>query len=99
MVRLELLRGARDDAEFLLIEAGLYAAQALPTSAREWSEAINLGLRLKRAGVNVGAPDLLIAAVAITHQALLVHADADFEQIAQHSTLLTEPVFDLLPVA
>lgn len=96
MVRLELLRAARDDAEYAQMDARLAMAVLLATDAAAWAEAISLGRRLRRAGVGIDTPDLLIAAVAIAHAATLVHADGIFEGVAQHSALHTEPVFNLL---
>lgn len=96
MVRLELLRAVRDDTEFVQIDQRLDAARLLPTDAPVWAEAIDFGLRLRRAGVSIGTPDLLIACVAIVHQAVILHNDQAFEQMRQHSSLLTEPISHLL---
>ena len=96
LVRLELLRGARDDHEFTRIDRILNAARRLPTGDREWDQAIQLGYRLKRSGVTVSVTDLFVGVVAMTYQVSLMHADEVFEQMRPHSNLITEPVFDLL---
>lgn len=96
VVRLELLRGARDDDEFTRIDRLLNAARRLPTGDREWEEAIRLGYRLKRVGVAVSVTDLLVAVVAMTYNVILVHADDGFEQMRPHCNLITEPAFNLL---
>jgi predicted nucleic acid-binding protein len=46
--------------------------------------------RRRQAGVVVQSTDLLIATIAIRVGATLLHRDADFERIAQHSALKTE---------
>lgn len=96
LVRLELLRGARDDEEYTRIDRRLNASRLLPTADREWDQAIQLGYRLKRAGVAVSVTDLLVAVVAMTHQVTLLHADDGFEQMRPYCNLITEPVFNLL---
>lgn len=96
VVRLELLRGAKDDEDFTRIDRLLNAARRLPTGDREWEEAIRLGYRLKRTGVTIAVTDLLIAVVAMTYNVTLVHADDGFEQMRPYCSLITEPVFNLL---
>ena len=96
VVMLEILRGSPDDDGFVRMSSRFHGLHHLPTGAEQWRESVRLGYDLKRHGANVGAIDILIAAVAITHDAIVLHADSDYERIAQHSALRTEPVFDLL---
>ena len=44
-----------------------------------WDEALVHAARLRKRGVSPAAADILIATVAIRHQATLLHCDTDFE--------------------
>ena len=59
----------------------------LETPPDLWRMAIDLGQRCSRSGIAVGPLDLLIATVAIHHQADLVTFDRGFERIASVSAL------------
>ena len=93
-VRLEVLRAARPQ-EARLLEAQFDTLPMLPTPADLWQQAINLGQACRQIGRTVLSLDLLIAAVALHHNAKLVSFDADFETIAAVSALrlnrLTRP--------
>jgi predicted nucleic acid-binding protein len=90
IVRLELLRGARDDAQLVDLREMLESLHQLPTDERTWDEAAWIGQRLRRAGRSVPTPDLLIAAIAIQYDVVLLHRDADYAVIAQHTRLRAE---------
>jgi len=85
-VRFELQRSARPE-EARLLEAQFDALPCLPTPADLWQQAISLGQACRQIGRSVLSLDLLIAAVALHHNALLVSFDADFEVIASVSAL------------
>ena len=93
-VRFEVLRAARPE-EARLLEAQFDTLPMLPTPADLWQQAINLGQACRQIGRTVLSLDLLIAAVALHHNAELVSFDADFEAIALVSALrlnrLTRP--------
>ena len=93
-VRFEVLRAARPD-EARLLEAQFDTLPMLPTPADLWQQAINLGQACRQIGRTVLSLDLLIAAVALHHNAELVSFDADFEAITLVSALrinrLTRP--------
>ena len=93
-VRFEVLRAARPH-EARLLEAQFDTLPMLPTPADLWQQAINLGQACRQIGRTVLSLDLLIAAVALHHNAKLVSFDADFETIAAVSALrlnrLTRP--------
>ena len=59
----------------------------LPTPADLWQRAIILGQACRQIGRTVLSLDLLVAAVAVHHDAVLVSFDADFEAIASVSEL------------
>lgn len=90
VVRIEVLLGYRDRDEFEQVADELEGLVLLPLSRPVWDCAADLGFTLKRRGISIPLPDLLIAATAIHYDATLLHADSDYETIAQHSGLRTE---------
>jgi predicted nucleic acid-binding protein len=93
-VRFEVLRAARPE-EARLLEAQFDTLPVLSTPADLWQQAIALGQACRRIGRAVLSLDLLVAAVALHHNAVLVSFDADFDAIASVSALrlnrLTRP--------
>jgi len=85
-VRFELLRSARPD-ETRQLEAQFATLPMLPTPANLWQRAMILGQACRQIGRTVLCLDLLVAAVALHHDALLVSFDTDFEAIASVSEL------------
>jgi hypothetical protein len=90
MVQLEILSGMKTLTEWDELAAELRSLLQLHMRPRTWLQAARLGFGLRRRGLTLTNPDILIAAVAIENDAVLVHADAHFERIAQHSELKTE---------
>jgi predicted nucleic acid-binding protein len=93
-VRFEVLRHANEE-ETQQLQAQFSTLKILTTPVDLWNEAENLGRRCRRHGITAGSIDLLIACVALHHDAELVTFDAGFAQIATVSTLrvtrLTRP--------
>jgi predicted nucleic acid-binding protein len=85
-VRFEVLRSARPE-EAQQLEAQFATLPCLPTPADLWQRGIDLGQACRRIGRSVLSLDLLVAAVALHHNAVLVSFDADFEAIAAVSDL------------
>jgi predicted nucleic acid-binding protein len=85
-ITFEVLRYATPGEERLFQEHVQTMAMLL-TPATLWSNAALLGQRCRERGITAGSLDLLIAAIAIHHDAELVTFDSDFEQIARVSTL------------
>ena len=85
-VRFELLRSARPD-ETRQLEAQFATLPMLPTPTDLWQRAIALGQACRQTGRTVLSLDLLVAAVALHHNAVLVSFDTDFEAIASVSEL------------
>lgn len=54
-----------------------------------WEHAWDLAGRLRQEGITPTAADCLIATVAINHQAVLIHCDADFESMKPVVPLVT----------
>jgi hypothetical protein len=62
----------------------------LPLAQAEWDESASLAFKLRRTGMTVPYIDIIIAAAAILHGLLLIHADRHFDLIAGKVTLKTE---------
>jgi len=80
-VHFELLRSGRLD-ESRPLEAQFATLPTLLTPADLWQRAIVLGQACRQIGSTVLSLDLLVAAVALHHNALLVSFDTGFEAIA-----------------
>lgn len=93
-IELELLVGCRTDEEFNLVRRNLAGVNRMQIQRTTWDIADSLGFDLRRKGVTTSVPDLLIAASAIEHDATLLHADRDFDRIAEHSDLRVESYVD-----
>jgi predicted nucleic acid-binding protein len=91
----EVLRHATD-ADARAIQAQFQTMPLLQTPDHLWSLAAKLGQNCRRRGVNAGSMDLLIAAIAIHHDAELITFDSDFQRIADisdlHVNVLHRPV-------
>jgi len=85
-VRFEVLRSASAQ-EARLLEAQFATLPCLATPADLWQRASTLGQACRLVGRTVPSLDLLVAAVALHHNAVLVSFDADFEAIAGVSDL------------
>lgn len=93
-IRFEVLRHATaDEVEPLTLQFETLPSLATPSSL--WSRATDLGQACRRKNHTVGSLDLLVASLAIHHDAELVTFDADFRAIASVSKLrlklLTRP--------
>lgn len=93
IVILELLSGTRSRREFQELQEDLEALPQLELTLQVWERAYRLGYALRRAGLTLPTVDVLIAALALEHGCLLLHADRHFEQIAQRSPLRTKNLF------
>ncbi len=89
VVSAELLQGCLDDRSFRALQDVLSGLIEVAVSVSIWRQAARLGYTLRRRGLTIGLPDLLIAQCAITSNRVLWHADAHFEQIRQHAPLQT----------
>lgn len=85
-VRFEVLRSARPE-EARLLEAQFATLPCLSTPSDLWQQAITLGQACRQIGRTMLSLDLLVAAVALHHNAVLASFDADFEAIASVSAL------------
>jgi predicted nucleic acid-binding protein len=90
VVRLEVLLGYRTREAFDRMNEELGAFEPCEVTARTWDKAATLGYELRRAGLIVPLPDLVIAANAIERGYTLVHIDRGFDHIAERSDLQVE---------
>lgn len=80
----ELLKGARDEAEWSRLEQLLSTQIILECDAATWTEAARLVFEMRRLGLTLKNPiDALIAQTALDHNLTIVHDDQDFELIAR----------------
>lgn len=90
-IQLELLQGARDEIEFKRLDEYLSTQYYLEAGENTWRNAARLFFHLRQSGITVRSPiDCCIAALTMEAQALLLHRDRDFEQIARISPLEQE---------
>jgi predicted nucleic acid-binding protein len=87
MVRMELLRSARDHGDFVKMRNKLDALREVAMGDRVWRRATDVLELLAEAGPlqhrRVALPDLLIAAAAELAELPVLHYDRDFELIAE----------------
>jgi len=89
VVKAELLVGTADDARFRKLNSLLDALPDAPINSGVWQDAARLGADLRRGGVTVPLPDLVIAQAAMRAGIELWHADNHFEEIRKLAPLRT----------
>jgi predicted nucleic acid-binding protein len=83
MTQFEIMRGCRDQRQWERLGRYLGAQHYLEASERTWEEAARIVFDLRKRGNTVRSTiDCVIAQIAIEHERLLLHNDADFEAIA-----------------
>ncbi len=89
LVLFELLQGVRHEAAFEALRKKLQVLPLLPTPESIWCDAARRSLVLRSKGVQAGAPDILIASLAMEHSCVLLHCDWDYEHMKKHLPLNT----------
>ena len=85
-VRMDVLAGARDEAHLRQLRGLLGRATVLPTEPLDYETAASLYRTCRRSGESVRRMiDCLIAAVAVRHNAPILHADVDFSTLSRHT--------------
>jgi predicted nucleic acid-binding protein len=93
VVRMEVLAGARDEQHLQQLRRLLARASTLPTEPVDYDTAAALYRTCRQRGHTVRKLiDCLIAAVAIRGNVPVLHMDADFDILAQHTTLQVDVV-------
>lgn len=88
-IRTELLVGARTAKAFESLDGLLESLPEIPLGEPVWRGAAELGFRLRRSGMTVPLPDLLIAQCALTAGCELWHADRHYDAVAAQTRLAT----------
>ena len=87
-IRMEVLAGARNEQHLQQLRRLLARATVLPTEPVDYDAAAALYRTCRQQGDTVRKlVDCLIAAVAIRANVPILHLDADFDTLAQHTTL------------
>jgi len=88
-ILLELMTGLRtSEREDTLLER-FSPVTRLSFESSWWERTWALAARIRKRGISPNAADCLIATVAMEHHVSLIHCDADFEAIRQHTSLQT----------
>jgi predicted nucleic acid-binding protein len=86
--QMELLQGARDEKEWLMLSEYLACQHYLEIGEAGWANAARLYFDLRRRGLTVrSVVDCCIAEIALRHEVTLVHNDRDFATIAKLKAL------------
>ena len=89
--QLELLQGAKSDKDWKQLDEYLSSQFYLETTEKTWSDAARIFFELRRKGITVRSSiDCCIAQVALEHDVLLLHKDADFDRITSIRPLRSE---------
>jgi len=93
VVRMEVLAGARNEQHLQQLRRLLARASTFPMESVDYDTAAALYRTCRQRGHTVRKLiDCLIAAVAIRSDVPILHMDADFDILAQHTTLKVEAV-------
>jgi predicted nucleic acid-binding protein len=96
MIELELLGGARSEKEYNRLKNRLEALYYVEADRPLWYLASKIAFDLKRKGMSIPYPDIVIAASALKEGAVLIHADSHFDLIAEHTDLKVESLVSLI---
>ena len=87
-VCMEVLAGARDEVHLRQLRGLLGRATVLPTEPLDYETAASLYRTCRMGGETARKTiDCLIGAVAVRHNASILHADADFSTLAGHTAV------------
>jgi hypothetical protein len=93
VIRMEVLAGARNEQHLQQLRRLLARASTLPIEPVDYDAAAALYRTCRQRGSTARKLiDCLIAAVAIRGNVPILHRDADFDTLAQHTTLRTDAV-------
>lgn len=87
VIRLELLTGANDEAQYAELDDALRGLHLLPISGAVWGRAERLRFELRRKGHVVPVPDVLIASCALLADCEVLHVDRHFDLISRFAPL------------
>lgn len=87
VIILEVVRGAKNEAEYAELWDQFHAMSIFSIKSEHWILATKMGYQLSRKGFRPPSMDLLIASVAIVENGILLHQDKDFTNIAKYFPL------------
>jgi len=88
IVLTEVLQGIRDDGRYRQIKTHFDNLIFLPMTRMTFVKSAEMYRSLRKKGITVRKPvDCMIAAVAIAHEAQLLHNDRDFNPLQKHFSL------------
>lgn len=87
IIQVELLTGARDDAQYATLEDTLGGLHLLELTRAVWGRAARLRFELRRAGAVMPLPDVVIACCALAYDCPLLQMDRHFDRIAARTPL------------
>lgn len=87
IVLVELLTGARNEAEFDRLASALAGLKFVPSDPAAFKSAGRNGCELKRKGISVPLSDMIIATDCIDHGLILIEDDKHFDAISAHLAL------------
>ena len=87
IVRLEVLNGIRDRAQYERLRSYLGAFDDIPLSIRDYEDAAAMSNACRAVGVVGTSADFLICAVAVRRNWEISTADRDFERYRKHLPL------------
>jgi predicted nucleic acid-binding protein len=85
---LELMAGIRSNESSAGLLKRLAPIHRLDLPEGGWPRAWDLAARLRKKAVSPSAADCLIATIALSHNATLLHCDSDFELMARQEKSL-----------
>jgi predicted nucleic acid-binding protein len=94
IIRVEILANIAREPEFDAVSEDFSGMHNLILTHLEFNTAVEIGRTLRAKGASVPATDLVIAAAAINHDAVLLHCDRHFLTIGKHSGLKQQAVGD-----
>lgn len=89
VVRAEILIGARDEGSFAKLADHMGAVPDVPLDDAIWESAARLGYVMRKKGVTLPLPDLLVAQAAMAHDLILWHVDEHYEAVRRFAPLRT----------
>ncbi len=87
IIRLEVLSGLRDRAQYERLRSYLSAFDDIPLSTSDYEDAAAMSNTCRAAGVAGTSADFLICAVAVHRNWEISTLDRDFQQYAKHLPL------------
>lgn len=86
----EILQGIKDDSSYAMMKRALDFSRILdnPIDKEIFEEAISIYRQARKKGITIrSSMDCLISAIAIKHDATVIHLDRDFLAISTFTTL------------